>query len=50
MWIVSLAVPLGSARMCFRFVQAMWLYLTTGTIVHHDHGHVDGMEEAEEFR
>ena len=50
MWIVYLAVPLGSALMCFRFIQAMWLYLTTGHIAHHDHGHVDGMEEAEEFR
>ena len=50
MWIVYLAVPLGSALMCFRFIQALWLYLTTGTIAHHDHGHVDGLEEAEAAR
>lgn len=47
MWIVYLAVPVGSALMCFRFIQALWLYVTTGYIAHHDHGHVDGIEEAE---
>lgn len=45
MWIVYLAVPLGSALMCFRFIQALWLYITTGEIVHHEHGHVDGVDE-----
>jgi len=45
MWIIYLAVPLGSALMCFRFVQALWLYATTGFIAHHDHGAVDGIEE-----
>ncbi|MFE3838405.1 TRAP transporter small permease [Pseudogemmobacter sonorensis] len=45
MWLVYLAVPLGSALMCFRFIQALWTYVTTGVIVHHDHGHVDGVEE-----
>ncbi|MCX8996517.1 TRAP transporter small permease [Rhizobiaceae bacterium BDR2-2] len=43
MWIVYLAVPLGSALMCFRFIQALYLYLTTGYIAHHDHGAVDGI-------
>lgn len=47
MWIIYLAVPLGSALMCFRFIQALYLYLTTGFIAHHDHGEVDGLEEAE---
>lgn len=47
MWIVYLAVPLGSALMCFRFVMALWAYVTTGYIAHHDHGHVDGMEDTE---
>ncbi|WP_439271962.1 TRAP transporter small permease [Pseudochrobactrum sp. HB0163] len=47
MWIVYLAVPLGSALMCFRFIQALWIYLTTGAIAHHDHGHVDGLEDEE---
>lgn len=46
MWIVYLAVPLGSALMCFRFIQALWLYVTTGVIVHHEHGHVDGVDDA----
>ncbi|MBJ2150176.1 TRAP transporter small permease [Paracoccus sp. IB05] len=46
MWIVYLAVPLGSALMCFRFIQALHLYVTTGQIVHHEHGHVDGMDDA----
>lgn len=45
MWIVYLAVPLGSALMCFRFIQALWLYLTTGYIAHHDLGSVEGVEE-----
>ncbi|MBO3761337.1 TRAP transporter small permease subunit [Ciceribacter sp. L1K22] len=45
MWLVYLAVPLGSALMCFRFAQALYLYLTTGFIAHHDHGAVDGLEE-----
>ncbi len=45
MWIVYLAVPLGSALMCFRFAQALWNYLRTGQIVHHDLGSVEGVEE-----
>ena len=45
MWIIYLAVPLGSALMCFRFVQALHLFLTTGEIAHHDHGSVDGLDE-----
>lgn len=45
MWVVYLAVPLGSALMCFRFVQALYLYLTTGFIAHHDISEVDGMDE-----
>ncbi|WP_128255416.1 TRAP transporter small permease [Falsirhodobacter deserti] len=45
MWIVYLAVPLGSALMCFRFIQALWMFLTTGEIAHHDVGAVDGVED-----
>ncbi|MDP5305834.1 TRAP transporter small permease [Paracoccus spongiarum] len=48
MWIIYLAVPLGSALMCFRFVQALWLFLTTGEIAHHDLGSVEGIEEEAE--
>lgn len=45
MWIIYLAVPLGSALMCFRFIQALHKFLTTGEIAHHDHGAVDGLDD-----
>jgi C4-dicarboxylate transporter DctQ subunit len=48
MWIVYLAVPLGSALMCFRFVQALLLFLSTGKVAHHDHGAVEGLDEEAE--
>jgi C4-dicarboxylate transporter DctQ subunit len=48
MWIIYLAVPLGSALMCFRFVQALHRFLATGEIAHHDHGAVDGLDEEAE--
>ena len=48
MWIVYLAVPLGSALMCFRFIQALYWYLTTGYIAHHDLSSVEGVEEEAE--
>jgi C4-dicarboxylate transporter DctQ subunit len=38
-WAVSL--------MCFRFLQVLaWLPGRTGELPHHDHGHVDGLEDA----
>jgi C4-dicarboxylate transporter DctQ subunit len=48
MWIIYLAVPLGSALMCFRFVQALVKFLRTGEIAHHDHGAVDGLDDEAE--
>jgi C4-dicarboxylate transporter DctQ subunit len=45
MWIIYLAVPLGSALMCFRFVQALVHFLKTGEVAHHDHGAVDGLDD-----
>ena len=45
MWIVFLAVPLGSSLMCFRFLQVAWSFLRTGELPRHDHGHVEGIEE-----
>ena len=45
MWIVFLAVPLGSYLMCFRFLQVAWSFLKTGELPHHDHGHVEGIEK-----
>jgi C4-dicarboxylate transporter DctQ subunit len=44
-WIVYSAIPLGSSLMCFRFLQVMTSFLKTGELPHHDHGHVDGLDE-----
>jgi TRAP-type C4-dicarboxylate transport system permease small subunit len=41
MWIVYLAVPLGSYLMCFRFLQEMWRFWTTGEVAKHDPAHVE---------
>ncbi|HWQ37660.1 MAG TPA: TRAP transporter small permease [Burkholderiales bacterium] len=35
MWIVYLCIPLGSALMCYRFVQVMTRYLRTGELPRH---------------
>jgi C4-dicarboxylate transporter DctQ subunit len=45
MWIVYLAVPCGSYLMCFRFLQVAWAFFRTGQLPHHDHGHVEGIED-----
>jgi C4-dicarboxylate transporter, DctQ subunit len=45
MWLVYLAIPLGSSLMCFRFLQVAFGFLRTGELPHHDHGHVDGLDE-----
>jgi C4-dicarboxylate transporter DctQ subunit len=45
MWIVYLAVPCGSYLMCFRFLQVLWSFINTGQLPHHDHGHVEGLDE-----
>jgi TRAP-type C4-dicarboxylate transport system, small permease component len=44
-WIVYLAIPLGSYLMCFRFLQVAVQFARTGELPHHDHGHVDGVDE-----
>lgn len=46
MWLVYLAVPLGSGLMCFRFLQAAWRFARTGALARHDHAHVEGLEDA----
>jgi C4-dicarboxylate transporter, DctQ subunit len=46
-WVVYSAVPLGSALMCFRFLQVAWQFARTGELPHHDHSHVDGLDEVE---
>lgn len=47
-WTVYSAIPLGSGLMCFRFLQVMWGFIRTGELPHHDHGHVEGLEETPE--
>jgi C4-dicarboxylate transporter, DctQ subunit len=44
-WIVYAAIPLGSYLMCFRFLQVTFQFISTGHLPHHDHGHVDGLDE-----
>ncbi len=44
-WIVYSAVPFGSSLMCFRFLQVMVNFVKSGELPHHDHGHVDGIDE-----
>ncbi len=45
MWWVYLCVPLGSSLMSYRFLQVAFSYMTTGELPHHDHGHVEGIED-----
>ncbi|WP_211238066.1 TRAP transporter small permease [Derxia gummosa] len=45
MWIVYLAIPLGSYLMCFRFLQVAVQFVRTGELPHHDHSHVEGIDE-----
>ncbi len=46
-WVIYLAIPLGSSLMCFRFLQVAWNFMRSGELPHHDHGHVEGLEDAE---
>ena len=46
MWIVYLCVPLGSSLMSFRFLQVAWSFARTGELPHHDHAHVEGIEDS----
>ena len=45
MWIVYLAIPLGSYLMCFRFLQVLYTFSRTGDLPHTDESHVDGLDE-----
>jgi C4-dicarboxylate transporter, DctM subunit len=45
MWIVYLAVPLGSWLMCFRFLQAAYGFARTGVLPHYDDAHVEGLDD-----
>jgi C4-dicarboxylate transporter DctM subunit len=44
MWIVYLAIPLGSGLMCYRFLQVAWAFYRTGELPHHDAAQVEGVE------
>ncbi|MDY0389880.1 MAG: TRAP transporter small permease [Desulfobulbus oligotrophicus] len=44
-WAVYSAVPLGSTLMCFRFLQVLVRFIRTGELPHHDHSHVEGVDE-----
>ncbi|MFD1625169.1 TRAP transporter small permease [Azospirillum griseum] len=44
MWLVYLAIPLGSFLMSFRFLQVCVAFRRTGSLPHHDHGHVEGLD------
>ena len=45
MWMVYMAVPLGSYLMCFRFLQVLVAFVKTGELPKHDHSHVEGLED-----
>ena len=45
MWVIYLAIPFGSGLMCYRFIQAMSLFLKSG----HIHTHTFGEEEDREI-
>lgn len=44
-WVVYSAIPLGSSLMCLRFLQVCVAFIRTGELPHHDHGHVEGMDD-----
>jgi hypothetical protein len=31
--------------MCYRFLQVAWSFMQTGELPHHDHTHVEGIED-----
>lgn len=45
-WIAYSCVPLGSYLMSFRFLQVAAHFIRTGEVPHHEHGHVEGIDEA----
>ncbi|MDP3672389.1 MAG: TRAP transporter small permease [Telluria sp.] len=44
-WIVYLAVPLGSWLMCFRFLQVAVQFVRSGELPRHDHAYVEGLDD-----
>jgi C4-dicarboxylate transporter, DctQ subunit len=47
MWWVYLCVPLGSSLMCYRFLQVAWSFSRGAELPHHDHSHVEGVDDAD---
>lgn len=47
MWMVYLAVPLGSYLMSFRFLQVAWEFHKSGALPKHDEAHVSGLDQVE---
>jgi len=45
MWMVYMAIPLGSSLMCFRFLQVAWRFWRTGALPRHDVAHVEGVDQ-----
>jgi C4-dicarboxylate transporter DctM subunit len=45
MWIVYLAIPLGSYLMCYRFLQVALAFARTGALPHTDESHVEGVPD-----
>ncbi len=45
MWMVYMAIPLGSSLMCFRFLQVAWHFWRTGSLPHHEVAHVEGVDD-----
>lgn len=45
MWWVYMCIPLGSSLMCYRFLQVAWAFGHGAELPHHDHGHVDGIDD-----
>lgn len=45
MWWVYMCIPLGSSLMCYRFLQVAWRFAHGMPLPHHDHGHVEGVDE-----
>lgn len=47
MWLVYLALPLGSFLMCFRFLEVAYRFFLTGERPAHDHAEVPGLDQGE---
>jgi C4-dicarboxylate transporter DctQ subunit len=47
MWIVYLAIPLGSGLMCLRFLQVAWRFRRTNTLPKHDVTRIEGVDPYE---